>query len=29
MIRNIVEDVLFLEQKSEPVTKDDVEVIKK
>ncbi len=27
MIRNIVKDVLFLEQKSEPATKDDVEVI--
>lgn len=27
MIRNIVKDVLFLEQKSEPATKEDVEVI--
>lgn len=27
MIRTIVKDVLFLEQKSEPATKDDVEVI--
>lgn len=27
MIRNIVKDVLFLEQKSEPATKADVEVI--
>jgi peptide deformylase len=27
MIRNIVKDVLFLEQKSEPATKDDVAVI--
>lgn len=27
MIRNIVKDVLFLEQKSEPATREDVEVI--
>ena len=27
MIKNIVKDVLFLEQKSEPATKEDVEVI--
>lgn len=27
MIRNIAKDVLFLEQKSEPATKEDVEVI--
>ncbi|MGL4912301.1 MAG: peptide deformylase [Romboutsia sp.] len=27
MIRGIVKDILFLEQKSEPATKDDVEVI--
>ena len=27
MIRTVVKDVLFLEQKSEPATKDDVEVI--
>lgn len=27
MIKTIVKDVLFLEQKSEPATKDDVEVI--
>lgn len=27
MIRTIVKDILFLEQKSEPATKDDIEVI--
>ncbi len=27
MIRTIVKDVLFLEQKSEPATKEDVQVI--